>query len=232
MPPRVQGGRWTCGARRVATAWLLANLAVPAIALADAATSDIPLRLPADIVYRRTVGPRRAVVFSHARHVAFAQNRCTGCHPLPFRMLSPLHRVTHAAMNAGGSCATCHDGRHAFSSRDSASCSSCHSGMPATRAVRAASGGSSAPRPLPKPIVFTRGDASPGAVTFRHETHVGGARTCSACHPEPFAMSAKTRGGGALHQAGACGSCHDGKKSFAVESADACGRCHVSGGTP
>jgi c(7)-type cytochrome triheme protein len=193
--------------------------------------SGIALRLPPDIVYRHTVGPDRAVVFSHLSHVAFAQNRCTGCHPLPFRMLSPIHRVTHAEMNAGGSCATCHDGRHAFSSRDTTSCSSCHTGMPTVR-VTSAARGPSAPHSLPKPIAFTRGEASPGAVTFRHETHVGGSRTCASCHPKPFAMSAATRGGGGMHQADACGSCHDGKRSFAVESADACGHCHVSGGTP
>jgi c(7)-type cytochrome triheme protein len=77
-----------------------------------------------------------------------------------------------------------------------------------------------------------RGDASPGTVTFRHETHMGGTRTCTSCHPKPFAMTAARRPAGGMHQADACGSCHDGKRSFAVESADACGRCHVDGGSP
>jgi c(7)-type cytochrome triheme protein len=75
-------------------------------------------------------------------------------------------------------------------------------------------------------------DASPGTVTFRHETHLGGTRTCTSCHPKPFAMTAARRPAGGMHQADACGSCHDGKRSFAVESADACGRCHVDGGSP
>jgi c(7)-type cytochrome triheme protein len=104
--------------------------------------------------------------------------------------------------------------------------------MPQARAARAASAGGAAPRPLPKPIVFARGDASPGAVTFRHETHTGATRTCATCHPKPFAMTAATRAAGGMHQSDACGSCHDGKRSFAVENADACTRCHVSGGTP
>mgnify|MGYP001617876451 CR=1 FL=1 len=70
-------------------------------------TSPPALRLPADIVYSRTVGPDSAVSFSHDTHVALAGNRCLGCHPAPFRMLTPSRRTTHAEMKAGGSCGSC-----------------------------------------------------------------------------------------------------------------------------
>lgn len=230
MPRRGLGGRTACGTRRVAAAWLLSFLLTPVVR-AESLPPGIELRLPPDIVYLEKVGADRAVVFRHASHVAFAGNRCTGCHPAPFRLLSPVHRVTHAEMNAGGSCAICHDGRHAFSSRDSASCSTCHAGLPSRRSTSSARAGAPQ-RPLPKPITFARGEVSPGPVTFRHETHVGGKRTCVTCHPRPFAMTAATRGAGAMHQSDACGSCHDGKRSFAVESAQACGRCHGGGATP
>jgi c(7)-type cytochrome triheme protein len=82
----------------------------------------------------------------------------------------------------------------------------------------------------PGPIVYKRGDASPGQVTFRHGTHVGPKAACVACHPKPFAMkSTGPRPDGAMHEPGACGMCHDGRRSFGVEDGKACARCHVEG---
>jgi c(7)-type cytochrome triheme protein len=239
------GGHWSS----VLAALLSLTCATPAIAGSPTTPSPQPfsveLKLPPDIVYSRTVSRDSAVVFSHETHVALAGNRCTGCHPQPFRMLTPTHRATHRQMNAGASCGVCHDGRRAFGVRDAASCASCHSGIATAPAgtnqaglAAAAKGGAAASVPaarrLPKPFGYPRGESSPGTVTFRHETHARGKRTCSTCHPTPFAMAAvRSSPGIGAHERGACGACHDGTRVFGGDDAAACARCHAgSGGTP
>ena len=56
-------------------------------------------------------------------HVALADNKCTGCHPGPFRMLRPARHMTHEDMNAGRLCGSCHDGKSAHGLED---CGTCH----------------------------------------------------------------------------------------------------------
>jgi c(7)-type cytochrome triheme protein len=210
---------------------LACSLAIPAAA---GAAVPPPLKLPADIVYSRRVGPDSAVTFRHGTHVAIAGNRCLGCHPAPFRMLSPARRTTHSEMATGGSCGRCHDGTHAFGIGDPAACQTCHAGR-GSEALAVAdgndTGGRSIPRRKSSPVVpFRRGDASPGLVTFRHARHEKAAPECATCHPKPFAMRATGgRPGGAMHEGGACGGCHDGARAFGVEDAEACARCHVEG---
>jgi c(7)-type cytochrome triheme protein len=197
------------------------------------ATADVPLRLPADIVYDRTVGPDSAVVFSHQTHFGFAGNRCTGCHPKPFRMLTPTHRAGHAEMNSGGSCGTCHDGKTSFGVQEAEACATCHSGRPSRQtAVQDTSktAGPSVARKLPKARAYPRSESSPGQVTFRHETHMKGSVSCASCHPKPFAMKVTPRPSSDFHLAAACGKCHDGSASFGVEDFEACARCHVETG--
>jgi c(7)-type cytochrome triheme protein len=195
-----------------------------------------PLRLPADITYSHAVGPDSAVHFSHDTHVAFAGNRCLGCHPTPFRMLKPSHRTSHAEMKSGGTCGHCHDGKQAFGIADLSACQTCHTGS-RTQALAVADSAANGARPIPQrkspaAVTFHRGESSPGLVTFRHATH--GKDGCASCHPKLFAMKASGgRPGGAMHEAGACGGCHDGSPAFGVEDAEACQRCHVeSGGKP
>jgi c(7)-type cytochrome triheme protein len=197
-----------------------------------ASARAVELRLPADIVYQRASRPDSAVVFRHGTHVALAGDKCLGCHPLPFRMLRPERRVAHADMDRGASCGTCHDGKSAFGVKDPAACQTCHAGIPKPDlAVAGATAPGKAPaRGLPAPIRFARGESSPGTVRFRHETH--GADRCASCHPKLFAMkSTGGRPGGAMHEAGSCGACHDGRRAFGVENADACARCHKEGGS-
>ena len=204
---------------------LLGPAAHPSALPPSAARVD--LDLPAPIVYEKSVGADRAVVFRHETHVALAGNKCLGCHPRPFRMLSPERTTSHPAMKAGGSCGACHDGKHAFAASDSTACGTCHSGKPVPGAVTATKAGAPAPG-LPKPIVYERGDASPGRVTFRHQTHLRGG--CATCHPKPVAMkSAGARPGGGMHEAASCGACHDGARAFGVEDAESCARCHLEG---
>lgn len=194
------------------------------------AGAAIPLRLPPDRVYSDSVGPDSAVTFSHVTHVDYESNRCTGCHPKHFRILSRSPRITHRDMEAGRSCGVCHDGKHAFDVRANESCGSCHAGRPKATAVA----GGAAPAPPafggPPPYVFKRGGVSPGTVTFRHDTHRGDTMRCGACHPKLFPMKAVPQDPNAdWHEASKCGGCHDGKRSFGVEDDGACGRCHKEG---
>ncbi len=188
------------------------------------------LRLPADAVYERRVGPDSAVVFRHGTHVALL-GRCTECHSGLFRILTSTDRITHAEMNAGRSCGACHDGRHAFGVGARESCAACHVGRKSTAAavVGAPSGGERPPSFRgPKPIRYTPSDVSLGSVTFDHATHVKGG--CAQCHSRLFPMKSsavKPRDG--MHEVGACGACHDGKRSFGVEDQKSCARCHEEG---
>jgi len=102
------------------------SVCLPAIFLiAPAALPGPPeLRLPPDLVYDKAEGSPGPVVFRHATHFDLAENRCTACHPRPFRMLRPERLVTHAEMNAGRSCGLCHDGRKAAPVDDE--CGHCH----------------------------------------------------------------------------------------------------------
>lgn len=214
--------------------WPAALAAAPAASPATSAPAvarppALPLRLPPPTVYERTVGADSAVTFSHETHVALANDRCTGCHPKPFRMLRPARRIVHADMESGGSCGLCHDGRSAFGVTDPSACQTCHAGS-AKASLAAAPippGGTQASpaRRVPGPVRFTRGESSPGPVRFRHETHAEGG--CKSCHPKPYAMrSTGGAPGGAMHASASCGGCHDGRRAFGVEDADACGRCH------
>jgi c(7)-type cytochrome triheme protein len=186
-------------------------------------------KLPPDLVYDHVVGADSAVVFRHTTHVDLEGGRCTGCHPRLYRMLTPTHRARHLEMDAHLSCGACHDGRHAFDTRASESCASCHAGRRAA-AAGASAASSTAPGAFkgPAPIVYRRGDGSPGVVTFRHATHAGANSPCTACHPKRFAMrSAGARPDGAMHDGAACGACHDGRRAFATDDDASCTKCHV-----
>lgn len=202
--------------------------------------SEIPLRLPADIVYRRSPGSDTIVVFSHATHVAAAENRCITCHPRTFRLLSRGPAPAHAEMNAGRSCGICHDGHKTFAVGDAGACQMCHVSQRARLAAAAAAretgsatgaAGASATRGMPAPYAYPRAADSPGQVTFRHATHRGMSGGCAACHPKLFKMASEPpRAGGAMHESAACGSCHNGAQTFATDDAESCARCHVETG--
>jgi c(7)-type cytochrome triheme protein len=82
------------------------------------------LRLPPDITYDRKQDSPGPVVFSHVNHVALADDKCTGCHPEPFKMLKPSRHMIHDEMNKGKLCGTCHDGKTASGVEDD--CEHCH----------------------------------------------------------------------------------------------------------
>jgi len=212
---------------------ILSTMAARAAAAQPAkAPADIPLKLPPDRIYAGSVGPDSAVTFSHATHVEFEGNTCTGCHPKLYRILGPSPRNTHRDMDQGGSCGSCHDGKHAFDVRAKESCLSCHAGRRVAKAASPDSAGAAPPAPSgPKPFVYKQGSASPGVVTFRHETHRGKALKCNSCHPKLFPMKAVPQDPNAdWHARTLCGACHDGKQSFGVEDDEACEKCHKEGG--
>ena len=222
---------------------LAALLSLPPIAAAasppglDSSRVAAPtsVKLPADLVYDRAVGPARAVVFSHETHFAFEGNRCTGCHVGLFRMLQPSHRASHAEMNAGHSCGACHDGRHAFGVADSSTCGTCHSGRKseilAAGAARSAGAVASGGPKVPKPHAYPVAESSPGRVTFKHETHMRGGAGCATCHPKLFGMKfSPPKPEGGMHERSSCGACHDGTKTFATDDPATCARCHSGPG--
>lgn len=87
---------------------------------------QIEVRLPADLIFDRTMGEGGAVIFRHTTHTAFAGGQCVACHPQPFKILHPTRQASHEEMNAGRSCGMCHDGKKAFGVDDGAQCQRCH----------------------------------------------------------------------------------------------------------
>jgi c(7)-type cytochrome triheme protein len=197
------------------------------------ASTDVAMKLPADIIYSQVAGTDQAVVFSHESHAAFVDNQCVKCHPEPFHMLQRGPAPTHDQMNNRASCGLCHDGTNAFGVQDDAACANCHAGLPAPPAAAgdapAATDAGAGAKKLPPPHVFPPGESSPGPVTFKHETHLKGG--CTACHSKLFRMAAAPPlPEGGMHEAKACGACHDGTKAFAAEDGESCVRCHIENG--
>lgn len=207
-----------------------------------------PLRLPSPIVFEDESAPD-PVVFDHDSHFSLSGGSCLVCHPSPFSLLHPAHRTDHASMDDGRSCGLCHDGRKAFSTRDSDNCTVCHAGTappvapPADRgvdrvaepAVRVAPGsvpasGKRSPGRIPLPDSGN----SPGSVSFDHDRHASVGLECRACHPKPFAMRAGSTPlpKEEMYAGGTCGACHDGKRAFGVDDPDSCSRCHHEEGAP
>jgi len=59
--------------------------------------------------------------FSHEKHTALHQ--CKDCHPVPFRMKANAAKISMEAVNKGGACGKCHNGRIAFPTDR---CGRCH----------------------------------------------------------------------------------------------------------
>ncbi len=100
---------------------------------ASSRAQEIPLRLPPELIFNKTVGPEGAVVFRHETHVEFSGRNCVACHPQTFKILRTTRATSHEDMDAGRSCGVCHDGRKAFATKDQESCASCHAGWGASR---------------------------------------------------------------------------------------------------
>lgn len=91
------------------------------------------------------------------------------------------------------------------------------------------------PLDLPADRLYESAADSPGAVAFRHDTHVVFADgRCTACHPARFGLL--QRGASPRHEemdkGRACGGCHDGAAAFATTDEEACGSCHGTEARP
>lgn len=114
-----------CSRSAAAAIAALALLAV--VTTVAAAQSKMP-KLPQPYVFAQTGDSPGKVTFNHASHVDESAPSCTGCHPRVFSILkagTPADGkpITHAAMEKGQSCGTCHNGKKSFGFDD---CSLCH----------------------------------------------------------------------------------------------------------
>jgi c(7)-type cytochrome triheme protein len=106
----------------------LAFLAVLAITASALVFAQDLSKLPADVTLPKAADSPGPVVFSHQTHMAVqAKPDCTVCHPklAPIVKTKTARRdpITHAKMEKGLSCGSCHDGKAAHGFED---CSSCH----------------------------------------------------------------------------------------------------------
>ena len=83
---------------------------------------------------------------------------------------------------------------------------------------------------LAKDFTFPQSKDSPGKVTFSHSSHIDEKRPdCTGCHPGQWKMlePGQTADGRPhkherMDKGELCGSCHDGKKAFAIKDCDTC----------
>jgi c(7)-type cytochrome triheme protein len=191
-------------------------LCLAGILTAGAAAGRIELRIPADIVFDRTVGADGAVVFRHSTHAGFTDLKCGTCHPAPFKMLRPSRETSHELMNNAQSCGVCHDGRRAFSTKQEDLCARCHTAWRKAQSE------------YPADVSMRNSPDSPGAVLFRHSSHRGPGVSCGECHIPAFRQ--RTAGAAAPSPPGphqTCGACHDGTRAFTLEDDAGCPRCHA-----
>ncbi len=66
------------------------------------------------------------VLFSHEKHVAANDRKCSGCHFGIFQMEKGSHKMKMSEMTKGHFCGSCHNGKKAFAVEDEAQCSRCH----------------------------------------------------------------------------------------------------------
>ena len=86
-------------------------------------------RLPGELKLTQSADSPGVVLFHHETHVDTDKPSCTTCHPKEFRILKSnagkRPAITHAEMEKGRFCGSCHDGKKAFAMED---CTSCHQG--------------------------------------------------------------------------------------------------------
>ena len=144
------------------------------------------------------------VVFSHTLHLKKYNNNCKICHDAIFNLRSKK-RFTMAEMEKTKSCGACHSGMRAFSVASEKDCSRCHSG---------------------KPRDISYNVKGLGTTVFSHATHIaktGG--SCKGCHNSSVITGKEKAVTMAEMEKGrTCGSCHNGKRAFAVTAN--CGNCH------
>jgi c(7)-type cytochrome triheme protein len=66
------------------------------------------------------------VLFSHEKHVAANDRRCSSCHFGIFQMEKGSNRMNMSRITKGHFCGACHNGKTAFDVEDRAHCAKCH----------------------------------------------------------------------------------------------------------
>jgi c(7)-type cytochrome triheme protein len=107
------------------TRTIISMLAAAALAGA-ASAADLP-NLPRALKLPKSSESPGVVTFNHDMHVDYAKPACVSCHPAQFGILGRSSQgkraaITHAAMEKGASCGSCH-GKVAFNFDD---CTMCH----------------------------------------------------------------------------------------------------------
>ncbi len=96
--------------------------------MAPAGVRTAELRLPKDYVFPKGAGSPGTVTFSHASHVDSRDPKCATCHNGTFRIMEagkPVQgELSQKRIHEGDLCASCHNGKTAFSVQDD--CSACH----------------------------------------------------------------------------------------------------------
>jgi c(7)-type cytochrome triheme protein len=86
------------------------------------------LKLPAPYTFPVSSESPGPVTFDHEVHAMAAENRCQACHASLFKLTEPgkpvAGKLTYEAVHEGALCASCHDGKQAFSVEED--CSNCH----------------------------------------------------------------------------------------------------------
>jgi c(7)-type cytochrome triheme protein len=136
------------------------------------------------------------IIFSHNFHLGLYG--CADCHNSIFKPISGNPHVSMAQMEKGLSCGTCHDGKTAFSVKETKLCTKCH---------------------VVKDIAFSA-DA-----IFSHKFHLD-LYKCSDCHSSLFIAGPKSKRYTMLEmeQGKSCGACHDSSTGFSVRGD--CQKCH------
>jgi len=106
--------------------WMAALGLVVVVAVGVAVAGTIPV--PPDFSYPKGSASPAPVTFSHQKHADAKVTNCMDCHaPGKFPMKKGTSTdLNMAAMNAGKSCGTCHNGQRAFSTKEAATCTRCH----------------------------------------------------------------------------------------------------------
>jgi c(7)-type cytochrome triheme protein len=143
------------------------------------------------------------VVFEHSFHLSKYNNNCKICHDAIYN-LKKHRRFTMAEMEKTKSCGACHSGMKAFSVATEKDCVRCHKGSP-------------------KDVSYSIKGL--GTAVFSHTKHIaktGGA--CKGCHSGKVITKEKGVTMAEMEKGRTCGSCHNGKRAFAVNAN--CERCH------
>jgi c(7)-type cytochrome triheme protein len=101
--------------------WVIASLLVLVLAL----MSSLGLAAPKGKTVEFADGSQGKVVFSGTTH-AEAGLKCLDCHNKIFPMKKSAQELKMAEINAGKYCGACHNGKKAFSTKDTKNCSKCH----------------------------------------------------------------------------------------------------------